>query len=316
LRYTCSVKRLALCSVIALALLWLLREAEYAGVRRGGTGEFAKLRETFLGRDSAQLLILGSSRAACQFVPGVFERECGMRVWNAGMTGATVPLFRTTLEAWLETHPAPEAVIINLDIHALDDAFDSVFDYPRYLPFLQNEALYNGLCRQDKRFAAYRFVAPYALAQGNTRLLNAGLRGWLSGKPAPAQKGYEESVKRGYTGSMYALLTTGKAAMPSTTYREELRLLAAVCHARKIKPVFVISPLWIERQNRITNYNQLIAEFTMLARENKCAFFDFSNAGLACREEFYTDPAHLNRNGAEQFSALAAMKIAAYLHKN
>lgn len=309
------MKRLAIFALTALALLWLLRGAEYAGVRRGGTVEFAKLRETFLGRDTAQLLILGSSRAACQFVPEVFEKQCGKTVWNAGMTGATLPLFRTTLEAWLENHPAPEVVIINLDIHALNDAMDSVFDYPRYLPFLQNEALYNGLCRQDKKFAAYRFVVPYALAQGNTRLLNAALRGWLYA-PADAQQGYEASVKRGYTGSMYALLTRGKASMPSAEYLDELHVLIALCRAKKIKPVLVIAPLWRERQLRITNYDQLVEALKAEAKKNQAAFFDFSGAALAGIEEHFTDPAHLNRKGAEKFSELAALKIAAYLHHN
>lgn len=308
------MKRLALYSLSALALLWLLREAEYAGVRRGGTTEFAKLSETFLGHDSVQLLILGSSRAACQFVPEVFERHCGMTVWNAGMTGATLPLFRTTLEAWLENHPAPEAVIINLDIHALNDASDSVFDYPRYLPYLQNTALYNGLCRQDKKFAAYRYVAPYALAQGNTRLLNAAMHGWMNAQ-ANTQNGYEASVKRGYTGSMYTLLTHGKATMPAAEYLNELHLLISLCRARKIKPLLVISPLWNERQLRITNYDQLVAVFKTEAQKNQAAFFDFSGAAIATVEEHFTDPAHLNRKGAEKFSELAALKIAAGINQ-
>jgi hypothetical protein len=307
------MKRLLLFAFFALALVWLLRELQYAGVRRGSTGEFAKLSETFLGRDSVQLLILGSSRAACQFVPGVFERECGMSVWNAGMTGATLPLFRTTLEAWLQNHPAPEAVIINLDIHSLGDGHDTVFDYPRYFPFLHNEALYRGLCRQDKQFAAYRWLAPYAMAQGNTRLLNAGLRGWLHSDTANLQGGYEASVKRGYTGPMSTLITRGKAILPTAGYREELHLLLTLCRMKGIKPVLVISPLWMVRQQHITNYDELCMEFRQMANSHEVPLFDFSGADLSRHEEYYTDPAHLNRTGAEKFSELAALKIGNYL---
>ena len=57
------MKRALLSVLISLLLLYIVRELEYQGVRRNESGEFAKLRETFLEPQDYDLIYIGSSRA-------------------------------------------------------------------------------------------------------------------------------------------------------------------------------------------------------------------------------------------------------------
>ncbi|MGL5892660.1 MAG: hypothetical protein ACRC3B_22395 [Bacteroidia bacterium] len=304
------MKRLLIYTTLGLTLVWVFRALEYEGVRRCNLPEFTKLRKTFLEKGDAQLLVLGSSRAACQFVPEIIEKHTGLTTWNAGMTGSTLPFFRATLEAWLVNNAPPKAVVINLDIHALNDTADPVFDYPRYLPYLGNEALYNGLKKQDPKFAAYRYIAPYGLAQGNIRLLNAGLRGWLSNTSSVTHYGgYEETVKRGYSQNLDSMITVGDAPLPSKTYLAELSSFLLFCKAKNIKPVLVLSPLYALRKNSIGNYNLIVLMINETAKKQGVPLIDISVAGISYNPDYYADPAHLTRQGAEKFTELAGLKI-------
>jgi hypothetical protein len=308
------MKRLLFYAALALAFVWAFRALEYEGVRRCNLPEFVKLRKTFLEKNDAQLLLLGSSRTACQFVPEIIEKHTGLKTWNAGMTGSTLPFFRATLEAWLVNNPPPKAVVINLDIHALNDTADPVFDYPRYLPYLGNEALYNGLKRHDAKFAAYRYIAPYCLAQGNVRLLNASLRGWFGTTSSVMYYGgYEETVKRGYSNNLDSMITAGDAPLPSKTYLAELNSLLQFCKTKNIKPVLVLSPLYALRKNSIGNYQLIVMMVNETAKKNGLPLIDISVTGISYNPDYYADPAHLTRQGAEKFSELAGMNIADYL---
>jgi hypothetical protein len=309
------MKRLLFFAALALTLVWVFRALEYEGVRRCKLPEFVKLRKTFLEKNDAELLVLGSSRAACQFVPEIIEKHTGLKTWNAGMTGSTLPFFRATLEAWLVNNAPPKAVVINLDIHALNDTADPVFDYPRYLPYLGNEALYNGLKKQDKKFAAYRYLAPYGLAQGNVRLLNAGLRGWLNNASSVMYYGgYEETVKRGYSNNLDSMVTVGDAPLPSKTYIAELSSFLEFCKAKNIKPVLVLSPLYALRKNGIGNYDFIVLMINETAKKHGVPLIDISLTGISYNPDYYADPAHLTRQGAEKFSELAGMNVSKVLN--
>lgn len=299
------MRKLILYSGIALALVWLIRELEYRMIHHSNVPEFVKLRKTFLDSNSTDILIIGSSRAACQFNPEIIESTTGYRVWNAGMTGATLPFFRTTLEAYLENNTSPKSVLLNIDLHSFNDNNDTVFDYPRYFPYLENNALYNGLLRQDPHFKLYKWIAPYALAQGNTRLLNIALRSFQMDDDCNSltcRHGFEMSQYKGRIGDLDTILYTTQAPAPSQTLLSELDAIVTRCKQEKIQLIFVITPLYKKLHTSLKNYNLRVEEIRRIATQSHTQFIDCSGHEVSANKQMYTDAAHLNRQGADLFS--------------
>jgi hypothetical protein len=300
------MKKLLIYSFTVLVLLWLVRELEYVGVRRSSLPEFSKLRKTFLGSSPADLLILGSSRAACQFYPDSLVKDGKLRIWNAGMTGATIPFFRTTLEAYLVHHSAPKFLVLNIDIHSFNDNNDTVFDYPRYFPYLKNEALYSGLLRQDSRFKWYRCLAPYSLAQGNTRLLNAAFHGLFSDptcKVLACENGFEASQPKGIIGDLDTIRYAEYAAEPSQRLLNDLDAIIRICEQKRIQLVFVLSPLYKHHRISLKNYQNRVEQLSALTLKYQLNLIDCSMDAISNDKSMYVDGAHLNETGAKVFSA-------------
>ncbi|HTF02633.1 MAG TPA: hypothetical protein VK826_01355, partial [Bacteroidia bacterium] len=146
------MKRALLYVFLAIVLLYAVRALLYEGLHRTKSGEFAKLRTVFEEKNNFDVIIIGSSRAECQFYNPIIDSVTGLSSYNLGMTGATMPLIAATLEAYLENSEPPKYVVLNIDLHSLSDNTDTVYLFPRYFAFLDNEKLYEGLVARDKRF--------------------------------------------------------------------------------------------------------------------------------------------------------------------
>ncbi len=329
------MKRALLSVLISLLLLYIVRELEYQGVRRNESGEFAKLRETFLEPQDYDLIYIGSSRAECSFYPPIIDSMTGLRSYNIGMKGATMPFIRATLEAYLVNSKAPEYVVLNIDIHSFTDSPDTIFDFPRYFPYLSNPALLKGLQENDKRFTAFRWLAPYSMPYFNARYLNNSLRGW-TGKPGK----YDSLYVRGFAPSLadpsFQTYQPGAPTLhknPEPFILENLEQIRLVCEKHGSKLVVVVSPLYYEAEKVILNYHQLVSVFRDYTTTKKLPFLDLSAyprwndsdvsppplPGPVARQEyaysrtFYSDPFHLNASGAMLFSRNFSFEFLQYI---
>lgn len=298
------MKRIALLSVIALALLYTVREVLYAGVRKYETGEFGKLKHTFIDANDYEMLVIGSSRAESHFHSGIIADSTGFSVYNIGMTGATMPFVYTSLEAYLEKSKAPKYVILNIDYHVLMDPVDSIHHFPRYFPYIgENEALYNGISTLDPRFPYFRYLAPYSMPYFGSRYLNVALRGY-TGKPGK----YDSTYVNGWS-------PTEQSATPVDSFDyapylsegpesvwDNMNYIAERCAANKIGLIVVLSPLYEKQSNAIINESEIIMRVKTTFKENALTLLDYSRDTLCARPEYFADPAHLNKSGAMVFS--------------
>lgn len=291
--------------IAAIALLYLVREFEYAGLRRNKSGEFAKLRETFLEPHPCDILFIGSSRAECQFYPPVIDSATKLHSFNIGMMGATMPFIRAGFEAYLENSPPPKYVVLNLDLHTFADSPDTVYQFPRYFAFLSNEKLYEGLQYHDKRFRYFKTLPFYSLPYFGSHYLDASLRGWL-GRPGNYDslyvQGFSPSVPNNKAGSLDTMAMPSYASVPRPFVRENLDRIVEICNAKHITLILVISPLFHRWQESVINYDTLVDDFKRYAGDHQLLLLDLGNDSLRDHAEYYADPAHLNRTGAILFS--------------
>lgn len=310
------MKRAAVFALTAIVLLYAIRELEYAGLRRNEKGEFAKLRQAFLEPHPCDILVVGSSRAECQFYPPLIDSATHLHTFNIGMTGATPPFIRASLEAYLENSPAPRYLLYNFDIHSLTDNPDTVYKFPRYFAYLSNEKLRKGLQQYDSRFIAFRYIAPYSMPFFGSHYLDASLHGWMN-----IESKYDSTYYEGFTPcenspqlGNYDTLTLPEinTEIPEFAW-QELKTIQKICSEKKIQLILVISPVHQSQQKQVRNYARLESDISRYCVNEKIPLINLGNHPIRSDQHFYADPAHLNRKGALYFTRVFSDSLTQYI---
>ncbi len=303
---------------LAIGLLYVIRELEYVGVRKVENGEFAKLRTTFLEENDFDLIVIGSSRAECQYYTPIIDSATGLNCYNIGMTGATMPFIASTLEAYLVHSKVPKYVILNLDLHTLGDNNDTVYRFPRYFPFLENEKLYDGLQNRDGRFALFKLFPFYSMPYFNNRYLSNSVHGWM-GTPTQFDDDYVKGFSPSIPDPTWGDLDTAKmiethAEIPQEVW-DAVNDINEICSANGSQLIFVISPLYYRQEAVVKNYATSYKAFNDYAGSNNILWIDPADGVLNHQKQFYADPAHLNSEGAQLFTRRFCSILVQYLDK-
>ncbi|MEO5644525.1 MAG: hypothetical protein ABIQ40_17735 [Bacteroidia bacterium] len=310
------MKRPLLFAIISLVLLYAVRAVEYAGLRRNVKGEFAKLRQTFIEENNYDLLIIGSSRAECQFYTPRIDSITGLKSFNIGMIGSIMPFTRATLEAYLVHSKAPKYVVLNLDLHSFSDNPDTVYNFPRYFAFLGNDKLYEGLKARDKRFVFFNYLPFCSMPYYSARYLNASLRGW-TGNPGKYDSDYEQGFSPHIQNTTLGDIDTISIAVfnhePPPIIWEELDKIEAICRQNGSMLILAVSPLFHRWQDKVVNYSTVLEQFHTYATQHNLGFIDLSFDPIQLNKTMYADPAHLNKSGALAFTRHFSVKLMQYI---
>jgi hypothetical protein len=299
------MKRALTYALTALVLTYVIRELLYVGIRKNKGGEFDKLNTAFVKENDYDILIIGSSRAECQFYPPIIDSATGLRSYNIGMTGAVMPFIAVSLEAYLENSAPPKYVILNLDLHSPGDPTDTVYKFPRYFAYLDNPKLYNGLSQCDSRFKAFRWISVYSMPYFGTKYLSNSLHGWMQ---IPTD--YDRDYVQGFAPSTPTskvlisdtLILTPTNNVPSIRIIEALDKIREVCDSNNVQLILTLSPLYHRQEEAALVYQKSKNTFESYADKFNLVWIDLSSDSLRFRSELYSDPAHLNKQGAMVFS--------------
>lgn len=311
-------KRALLYTVITIGLLYAIRAFEYAGIRRAPGGEFGKLRTVYEEENNFDLILIGSSRAECQFYNPIIDSITGLQSYNLGLTGATLPFVATTLDAYLVHSKAPKYVVLNLDLHTLGDNTDTVYHFPRYFAFLGNEKLYEGLNARDGRFFFFKWLPFYSMPYFSDRYRSSVVHGWLR-RPTPYDAGYANGFAPTYTNPRRGDLDTvaiieTHAEIPVAVW-DAVNHIREICAANNCRLFFVVSPLFVRQEERVTSYGRSLNAFHDYALANNISWIDLGHDSLRFQKQFYADPGHLNLDGARVFTRHFSSQLVQYLDK-
>ena len=299
------MKRPIIFALIAIAGLYLVRAFEYAGIRKNEKGEFAKLRQSFEEKNNYDLLVIGSSRAECQFYTPLIDSATGLNSYNIGMTGAVMPFIRATLEAYLVHSAPPKYVVLNLDIHSLSDNPDTVYNFPRYFAYLGNEKLYEGLKARDKRFFFFKYFPFYSMPYYTSRYFNSSIRGWIGkeGKyDADYEKGFAPHPRNTRLGDFDTLTIRYYNPPVPEYFRTELGRIDSICKKNNIKLVLALAPLYYRWEEHVVNYAATEVQLREYAAEHHISFIDLSHDSIRFNKALYSDLSHLHKDGALIFT--------------
>ncbi|HEU4716918.1 MAG TPA: hypothetical protein VFU15_03765 [Bacteroidia bacterium] len=311
------MKRAAFYILLVTALAWLMREAEYEGIRRNREGQFDKFNTCFARKNNFDLIIIGSSRAESHFRPDIIDSATGFHSYNAGMVGATLPFIEGTLEAYLENSAPPKYVVLNIDYHMFIASDDTIRYFPGYFPYLGNHALYEKFRERDPRFTYFKWIPFYSLPYLGSKYFDNALHGWFN---VPGR--YDSTYIRGYT----PIAAASPADIDTITIKpyspwlkesswKSLDRIISICHEKNIKLIFVLSPLYHRLSEAIVNEKTIIARFHEIAVKNGFVLMDYSHTFISEDKTLFSDLDHMNRRGALYFSRLFSRDLAQYARR-
>lgn len=243
------------------------------------------------------VIVLGSSRGEMNYVSQVIEDSLGMSCWNASRGGQGMPYFRAIQEGILNRY-APKVVILNVDDYDLE--FPPNYEHAGVLrPFYHNHPEIHHILDQTSTFEWLLMQSRlYAYNSSYYYLIRPYFVQGLDGKTS--DKGWKPRVDT-MSVEMGKNLEPEPPKMPLNP--EGVALFDALVKQfqdKGCKMFMVVSPNF----GRSVDSSTTIEYLRKTSRERNIPLFVYSNdSAFITKPDYFTDPNHLNVEGARLFTS-------------
>lgn len=298
------LKKIIFYFFVLTALSFVLRFFIHEGLRKNQSGVFDKLNIIFHQTNLHEVLFIGSSRAECHFNTKLFDSITGLKSYNMGISGSNNSFTYGIFKSYLSNHPSPKIAIMNIDFHFAHQGSDTIYEFPRFFPYLDNKVLYDELVKRNKRFFAFKYIPFYSLPFLGEKYLNNCFRGYMN-RPST----YDLSMYQGFqyiNPIEYKKINyTDTISYTATILKENLDYLDSiiyVCKEKNIKLFFVVSPTHQIVSKRIKNIGDHIGKFQSIAGQNHIPFMNYTNDSICANDKYFADLYHMKKEGADLFT--------------
>jgi len=307
------IRRLAGLLLALLVTCLLLDALVTAGLRRSDLPLFAEWNDIVSGDARSDLIILGSSRAWVQFSPDIIGAGSGMTCYNLGIDGYTLDMQLARYAIYGKYDGAPKVVALSLDTYSLNRR-DDLYQNDQFLPYLEEAGIW-GAVTDYGHFHWYDRHLPLVRYRGRFELICKGLaevlhlRHYTSAKTRGYQgrelqwsKDFEEFVEEHPDGvdQKYQCAMVDELDRFLTDRRRE-----------GVEVVLVYPPEYYQAREMTNNREQIFTIFRSLAEKHGVTFLDYSYDPLCYDTAYFYNSQHLNKTGAELFSAEFARDLSA-----
>ena len=247
-----------------------------------------------IDKTTADLLIFGSSRAANNFNPGIFETQIGVSCFNAGRYGAPVFYHYAVLQCVLKRYK-PKTILLSFDAGSFNKNQESYDRMAPLLPYYNDHPEIRNIVDLKSPFEKLKLLSstyPY-----NSLLLPiiSGNTAYGKGKPTYLN-GYIPIVDT-FTGEMETIDYTKKIALDS---KKIAVYKAFIQDCKKVKiPLYIVCPPYLINS---IGTDASIIEAKKIAAESNTDFFDYSrDQYFTSNPQLFADFRHLNESGVEVF---------------
>lgn len=311
------LKKIIFYFLILSSLAYLVRFILHEGIRKNKSGLFDKFNQVFHSNDFHEVIFVGSSRAECHFNPAIFDSITGLNSYNIGVSGSNNSFTYGILKSYLNAREAPKIAIMNIDYHFSNESSDTIYEFPRFFPYLDNEILFDELAKRDKRFYIFKYVPFYSLPFLGEKYLNCAMRGYTN-KPSS----YDLSCYKGFqyiNPIEYKTIDKKDTVSYSAGLLKEnadyLDSIITICKAKKIELYFIVSPAHTIVSSRIKNLDEHLNKFKAIATKSAIPFFDYTNDTICKQDDLFADLYHMKKSGADLFTTKFSMDFNAYMYK-
>ncbi|MBC7865274.1 MAG: hypothetical protein IAF38_20025 [Bacteroidia bacterium] len=287
--------------LLALLLSYGVRGLLHLGIRMNNEGVYGKFNTAFEKKNNYNTIFLGSSRSETHFDCAIFDSINKSNSYNLGMEGASIQFSYHILQAYLRRSETPKNIILSIDHVFNFEKADTVFMYPRYFAYLNNEKLYNGIKKIDSRFYAFHYLPFYSMAHMGPKYVQASLRGYFNSASA-ADSNYRKGFFP-FSDRIYVPENPKKyLAEQDLLVASYLDSIALYCKKINAQLTVVISPVHQNFYNATLGADNNISDLSKKCKFYDLRFFNYTNDSLCRKNELFYDGFHLNGRGARKFS--------------
>ncbi len=270
--------------------------------------EFPVWNDLFDGNVRSDIVVYGSSRAWVEFDPQLISDSLHRNAYNLGIDGHNFWLQYLRHSLLLKYNIKPGWIIQSLDIFTLQKRKD-LYNPDQFLPYM---FLNDDIKNATSSYEGYDFLdykIPLIRYYGKEEAITTAVKMFLKpgNNPVMRVKGYQGQNKVWNADFTRAKKTMDyyQVKMDPGTVRLFERYLNE-CKEKGIKIIFVYAPEYIEAQKFVKNRDELFALYKKFSLQYNIPFYDYSNNAISFRKDLFYNAEHLNKTGAEIFSAKLA----------
>lgn len=255
------------------------------------------------GGIDADVIIMGSSRAATHIDPSLITEATGKSCYNLGMMGHNFYLEEARYRYYLQHNKAPKTIILSLDYESLQRRSD-LFNHTQFVAYLQDPIIAQAT-KQYEGFSKYDYQIPLLKYVGEQTLIFSLFRNYIyPEKNQPDRVNGFYARKGHWNDGVDKTLDTLK---PYTVYADSLSLTAfnhfvQNCINQKIQLILVHTPVHPLGQEKVINRQQIIYLYHATAQEWALPFLDYAQDTMCNNKALFMNSTHLNRSGADFFT--------------
>ena len=240
----------------------------------------------------ANVLVMGNSRAWCQYSPYIIDSVLGARTYNIGIDGSCFnrQLARYDIYRHYQKRP-PKYIIQNVEFFTLGHT--EGYEREQFMPYLMYPYFRNRISEIEPFSFGEIYIPMFRYYINNvydeyTKFDYPVIRGYFGEDIAWNGNKLEE------TESYYAEIDTNTFNL-FTKYIEDVQ-------NEGINLIFVLAPMYKDVFSKVLNIEEIHSIFYELAQEHNLPILDYSNCWLSQDTSYFYNATHLNKTGAELFT--------------
>jgi len=289
---------------IVLGLTFVADYVISKNLRKSTTRMLIGWNEIYSGNLCNEIVIMGSSKAWVQYSPQILDSILGIDSYNLGIDGSPINRQIIKYDTYRRFNAKPKIIIQDINMWAM--GIRSGYEREQFFPYFSDDSLRTEISKYEK-FGIFEKYFPVYRYIGYIDLILAGF-----GKKVLQDK---IILKKGYFGSDAIWDGSKLAKQTEINYTQNSLALSlfdkylAKAKLENIKVIFVYAPQYIEATKKIKNIEGMYAMYDSIAQKYNIPILDYNYDPISYDTIYFYNATHLNRKGAELFSAKLAHDI-------
>jgi hypothetical protein len=302
------IVRTILFAISIWLLLSVLDRTITSGLRKTEISNYQVWNDIYASKIRSDVIIMGSSRAWEQYNPRILDSIVGLNFYNLGFNGQWIDYQINRYNAYRRHNPKPKFIIQNIDFLSLRIT-NSVYAKEQFFPYIFDDSLIS-VVEKVQRISWLDKNIPFIRYFGYHYIIQDGILSFFGKKDLAGgglYKGFRGEALQ-YDGSELSRIDTLFCERESAAIKMFDEYLYK-CKFDGIKVILVSAPIYSAAKKKILNlsgFNALVAD---IARKHNLLILDYLNDPISNDSTFFYDSTHLNKKGAEIFSAKLANDI-------
>lgn len=279
-----------------------------AKIQKSQVREYKIWEDIFNSRITAEMVVLGSSRAYAHYNPEIFDSLLNTDFYNLGLNGKLVDMdiFRYHQYTKYNNHQ-PKYLIWDIMPFTFD--YSGGYDDEQFMAYIWNKDIWHEIHNSRHDITYFDRLVP---------MLRYWRKNMIHTYPNAVMQ-----VHKGYRKEYTPFDSEELAQIEDKSLQCNYNRTLIVAFEETIKEmqaagteiIIVFSPLYIEGQKKYNNLDMFIDTISSIASRHECTFLNYLSSTINYDTSLFKNATHLNSRGADIFSTLLSYDLDSLLNQ-